>query len=310
MYSKRIVPLLLCTSLSLAFLVSCGKKGTDNTDTATQSGASTVAEEEVVVSLEERLHNAEIKTIHDNGGTFIATVSYPVLQFDTLDGAVEAYARDTVSDFALESGEVEQYIDSSSPEYDPDVEMSEDLTISPFTMDSSYQMFIANNRYITVLITCSENLEAEAPIISMSSFVYDTETEALLSINDLFKPNSDGLARLSLLSNEMLTELNPEVPADLITTGTEPIAENFDCFALGEGGIRIFFPSGQSGDLTDGVLVADIPYAELADILAIDIPSTALTNDDILIESVADSNNATASDILDENSSFTESTPS
>jgi hypothetical protein len=127
-------------------------------------------------------------------------------------------------------------------------------------------------------------------------FIY-TKTFSLkqkrwLSLSDLFKPSTNYLDRLagycyrdiktqlidrakeefkdSLSSasyKERLEDINNGYYNNSVTNGTQPTAENYECFTISPAGLTIYFNAYQVATFADGQFDVTIPFAELKDIL-------------------------------------------
>lgn len=93
---------------------------------------------------------------------------------------------------------------------------------------------------------------------------YDATTGKMLSLSDLFKPNSDYLGMISSLC---ITEL--QTRADMLfpeyaTSGAAPLAENYQVWAVTPQGLLVVFPEYQVAPYAAGAQTVMIPYEALA----------------------------------------------
>lgn len=300
-----------CGALCL-LLAACGSKNDNPTQTlASQSTSSaSLSEQPDEAPLTERLHNPEIKFIQDAGDKFTASIGYPQFGIDELDQTIASYVRQTVSDFAMEAEETEQAsvsLPDASEETDlaeneeasnaslnevtetdtasaSHANMDEIRSMNPFVLSGDNQVFLCNDRYVSVLITSSADLQGDQPFIRQSTFVYDTQDETMMTLDDVFKPDSDYQTLLQNTCVHILSSLNPHFDSEKLAEGTTPTDENYAHFALSDTHLSIFFDPGQVADESEGTNIVEIPYAHLRDILVVDVPAESLDGDPLSLE--------------------------
>lgn len=151
-----------------------------------------------------------------------------------------------------------------------------DFSLLPTEFSSSliveYEVKQATDQFVSVLYSISNFMAGAAhPNNYVNTVNYNVQTNKLLAINDLFKPDSDYLETLSTISNTELTEQYKKEGAgyedSFIADGVAPKKENFQFFLLGEKGITLVFPPYQVGPYAAGTRMVEIPFAEVSNIL-------------------------------------------
>ena len=102
------------------------------------------------------------------------------------------------------------------------------------------------------------------------SVIYDTDSGALLALEDLFTPETDILALLQPLVREMLdAQLGEMALSDFIEPGTDSL-DSFRTFTLGSEGVTFVFDPYAVAPYAAGTQQVLVPWTALAPALAED----------------------------------------
>lgn len=339
MKKNQALSIVGCGILCL-LLAACSPKNDDPLHVASQSQTAPASAEPTEAPLAERLQSPEIKFMQDAGEKFTASIGYPQFGIDELDQSISGYVRKAVSDFALEADETElAAVSLPDAAEDGNVEteteneaeagnasineaeqgdasgMNEVRAMNPFVLSGESQVLLCNDRYVSVLITSSADLQGNQPFIRQATFVYDTKGETMLTFADIFQSTSDYKPLIQTTCAQMLSLLYPHFDSEKIEAGTLLNEENYARFALSDTNLSIFFNPGQVADEEEGAIIVEIPYSHLRDVLAIDVPADSLLGDPLVLdvatnsEEDSDTNREEASDgedVLFEEEDFTE----
>lgn len=142
----------------------------------------------------------------------------------------------------------------------------------PSTVDVSYNVQSNNTIPNLVSIKLVESFfesGAAHPGHYIDTLNYNTSTGAEISLGDVF---SNGAAYLNRLSEYTRVELQKKIGDNenlypQITSGTEPVEENFATFIFADTGLLVVFQEYQVAAYAAGVQEILVPYSELKDIL-------------------------------------------
>lgn len=199
---------------------------------------------------------AEQKREYVGNDDYEIDLRYPVYQSKTLNAEIQKRLNASKEDF--------------SSSYDPDDPPPDDIfRFLKYTWRSTPY----KNRYVTVELNECIMHGGIHPYTTVYTICFDTKTNKQLEIGDIFKSKSNYLSRLSSESRKMLKNdariIDYTYSKEAMINGTDPDAENFNCFALTTKGLRIIFQQYQVAPYAAGVIDIVIPYSELSEILAV-----------------------------------------
>lgn len=135
----------------------------------------------------------------------------------------------------------------------------------------TYVPGLANSKIFSTQFQILENFPGMAhPNNYNEVFNYNLQNASLISLSNLFKPDSNYLLTLAEQARKDLTEQEKENPnaADFINEGTGPTADNFDLFLLDkEALVLIFNPATVAPDYF-GTMKVIIPYEQMRNLLS------------------------------------------
>lgn len=134
-------------------------------------------------------------------------------------------------------------------------------------LEAKYTAASLRSGVVSVLMTWQQFTPGQAhPSEGMASVNYDVRTRRILTLSDLFRPNSDYAARLSQLAIDSLMR-RKGANRDLILPGAGPSASNFKIFTLTDSALVLHFPTYQVGTRVDGPQEVTIPLNRLRTLL-------------------------------------------
>jgi len=136
----------------------------------------------------------------------------------------------------------------------------------PWNLDMKYEIKYQKHELISVSMFGSEFTGGAHGNPLYSTISYDFKKGENIELKDLFKPKSKYLEKIS---KYCIDDLSKRKHADKkwIRDGAKPEAKNYQCFALQDDGLLIFFPAYQVACYAAGVQKVMIPYKELKDII-------------------------------------------
>lgn len=105
-------------------------------------------------------------------------------------------------------------------------------------------------------------------------FNYDLDENKKMELSDLFLPNSNYLEILSNYSRQILSRRTTD--QNMMLSGTEPKAENFQNWNVKPNGLLITFDEAQVAPYVNGPQNVIIPYSALKKVLSPDSPLACL----------------------------------
>jgi len=132
-----------------------------------------------------------------------------------------------------------------------------------FKEKKQYKSFYKNERLISVIFSNYSYKGGVHGYEFTEPFNYDYILHKNLSLEDVFKKDTDYLGYLSSGSHEYLIKNGSAMEKDLVKNGTEPDKENFKLFSFGEKFITFYFPAYQVGCYAAGEYEVVMTYEEL-----------------------------------------------
>ncbi len=205
------------------------------------------------------------KTQQKKGAQWVFSYTYPEISApQSLMGA-----RGNVEDFNSQiqkdvHKEEKSFLDAQKknerPHGAPDIPDEHRVVCTPVGLTSHYCSFMF------------EHYETLSGMAHPSSW-YTTVTWAAdgqyLPVNDLFKPGTKGLERLSQESGKLLkARFGKGDSGELLESGWAPKAENFKYFCISPTGLHIYFNYYQLGARPLGAPAITIPWKALDDVIS------------------------------------------
>ena len=201
------------------------------------------------------------KTIQTEKENYILQLRYPQIVGSPLPPVAHDFNHLLQSFVDKETNQFRNEIMHTTPRKSPDV-MQNNLKI---------------NYVLAGFVSQSQQTEYISPRLEVDSFVhgmahprhqtqvfnYDLGHNKLLSLSDLFEPNSGYLDKISsYCSKELSTK---KLPPEMIKTGAGPSMGNYKNWNLTLSGLLITFDEGQVAPRYNGVQEVLIPYEVLKD---------------------------------------------
>ncbi len=128
-----------------------------------------------------------------------------------------------------------------------------------YTLDISHDEYHYQD-YLSIVFYVSSYTGGAHPNHSIFSLVYDISTDKIITMEDLVEEREELLSILSLESRKILSQNPKVVDSTMLMKGTLPSISNFSIFALGPGGIILFFPEYQVAPYSSGAFKVVVNY--------------------------------------------------
>lgn len=212
------------------------------------------------------------ETLTDNGQYYDATATYPAETPLKATAGAEADAAAVVALKTFAESQIASFKENSgvatlTPE---DIQMFGLNEGRKYTLDMDFEVS-QSPKTVSFVYTIFQDTMGAHPNTYYRTFTFNLKTGAEVHLDDLFTGNY--LERLSEISRKDLAEsiakdTEAEPDTDYIASGTLPIADSFQNFALKDNSFILIFPPYQVGPYVLGVRTVEIPLSEIQDILS------------------------------------------
>lgn len=185
------------------------------------------------------------------------------LEYPRFSGAPEPAADDL-------NQQVNELVTRQRTEFDEMVKTPTpvEFQTGPHGLNMRYEVRYNDGKYVSIYFQISlYNSGAAHPLPYSETLTYDVGNQRVLQLGDLFQPGSD---YLTVLSEKSIASLHSQD----ITGGEEgaaPVENNYRNWNLSPDGLLITFDPYQVAAYARGYVPILIPWAELGDILTLDI---------------------------------------
>jgi len=139
----------------------------------------------------------------------------------------------------------------------------------PWILSLEYREEFKSQFYLSLLFEGDRFCSEAHPFPQLSTQTYELSTGRELTLNQLFKPNSQFLQVISAYCIGYLKKHND--PKHMwIDTGAAPKAGNYRYFTLTQEGLKIIFPKAQVAPYVNGEIEVIVPYHNIKNLLKID----------------------------------------
>ncbi|HEX8591265.1 MAG TPA: RsiV family protein [Candidatus Paceibacterota bacterium] len=143
-----------------------------------------------------------------------------------------------------------------------------------YALDIDYSLY-ESPKTISYVYIIYENTLGAHPNAYYRTFTFDRATGENIHLDELFAPGTSYLERLSARARAELpaimakrAETTPDqIDAEYINSGTQPMGDSFNNFAIDGTTLRLIFPPYQVGPYAYGTIEAPIPLSDLSSIL-------------------------------------------
>ncbi|USK84748.1 polysaccharide deacetylase family protein [Peribacillus asahii] len=183
---------------------------------------------QAVKSMDNKYSDVEMKMLLKDSTYGGYSVSYPFFEMNIIDETLKNYVTERISQYEKElSGK-----NSSQKE-------TSELSIT-------YDIVHYSKQTVTIVFEEYKQIDKRDGYIDLQTFNFDIPLQKSLSLEDVFKENSDYLSILSTISYAQLKK-NQDIAASMHTLkdGTKPIKENFRHFSILEDTIVLYFRPNQ-----------------------------------------------------------------
>lgn len=142
-----------------------------------------------------------------------------------------------------------------------------------YSLNTDYEVAQTTNSIVSILLKIYSFTGGAHGQNYNLTFNYDVLSNKQLSLQDLFKPDSNYLQTLSdisikdLLSQSQPNPYYPDYAKDTIQQGAFPKADNFKLFTLERDGLVLIFDPYQVASYAEGTKKVKIPYHKFLHIL-------------------------------------------
>ena len=150
-----------------------------------------------------------------------------------------------------------------------DAELNRQMTVDfgqPFTFENQWRVTMNTSDCASILLTAYQFTGGANGVDSMASFTWNKLTNKAMSITDFLylvlpEPSLESLAQVCRqeLSASLGADNDPSI-LDMIDSGTEPVAKNYDIFTISDKGLTIYFEKYQVAPGSAGSQAVLIPY--------------------------------------------------
>ncbi len=134
-----------------------------------------------------------------------------------------------------------------------------------FELTWSFEVKFSGRRFVSVLQSRYAFTGGAHGLGTTQSIVVDTERGAVVELEQLFRPGSAYLERLSRRARPRLEKL-------VWDKGIAPEAENFATWLITKQGLFLYFQVYQIAPYVSGPSLVTIPWSELQDLLVLPVP--------------------------------------
>lgn len=136
----------------------------------------------------------------------------------------------------------------------------------PFTFENQWRVTMNTSDCASILLTAYQFTGGANGVDSMASFTWNKLTNKAMSITDFLylvlpEPSLESLAQVCRqeLSASLGADNDPSI-LDMIDSGTEPVAKNYDIFTISDKGLTVYFEKYQVAPGSAGSQAVLIPY--------------------------------------------------
>jgi hypothetical protein len=138
-------------------------------------------------------------------------------------------------------------------------------------LDINYKIYDIDENHISILFSQYVYFYSSAhPNTYFRSLNYSLKTGKILSLADLFKPNSDFLNKFSHLCFDQLKitlpKGDPQYTFEMLENGLKPSSDNFNIWNFTDKGILFSFPPYQVASYAEGPQRCLIPYVKVKEL--------------------------------------------
>jgi len=139
-----------------------------------------------------------------------------------------------------------------------------DIPPGAYSFIATWQLTQINDRYVSFIVRYDMYTGGANENQELQTFNYDMAAHKVMSLGDLFPKRADYLKALADIARSQLNESlygssNGNAPADMITAGTEPTADNFANFTFTDYIVTIYFPKYAVAPGSFGEQHVDVP---------------------------------------------------
>ncbi len=165
---------------------------------------------------------------------------------------------------------------SSETEDEPEESTGQSEETQTSTLDIGYQIRFATNDLVSVEFHNGQYSRGAAHGSSYTAVLnYDVKNGRKIALADLFNPKSNYLSVLSAYSRKDLKDRlkrDDMLDEDMVKSGTEPRADNYEAWTITRKGLYITFDPYQVAAYAAGPQNVLVPYSALKDLIKPDGP--------------------------------------
>jgi hypothetical protein len=133
-----------------------------------------------------------------------------------------------------------------------------------------YQIFRYDENLVSVNFGLSDYTGGAHGNLVYESFVFDKQTEQVLSLDDVFAEGA--LEEIApVVQDRLIEDMGEMADASWIEDGTAPEPANYRNFVLGAEGVTFFFPPYQVAAYAAGPQSVTLSYDEILNLLAVEL---------------------------------------
>lgn len=145
-------------------------------------------------------------------------------------------------------------------------DMSKDAEVKDCTLEVSLSKQSSTPRYRSLVLISSQDLHGAHPGYITDIVNYDSKSDKIVKLSDLFLPGTPYLKKLSAYCSRQLKARGLTQDA-MFSPGVAPKPDNYKLFYLKPGKLVIYFDVYQVASYADGPQEVAVPLSELAGML-------------------------------------------
>lgn len=185
-----------------------------------------------------------------------------------LNNDIEAFLQAEIDEFTTQAREYSQL---SGPQNTPELE-----SLPPSTFHGDHEVLFLSPQLVSVRFTITTYMSGAAhPFNYTKGFNYNVAKKQQVTLDDVFKPNSSYIERLSerAISTLLIARANQQgntvdqQQEEWIREGASPKKENFTNWAFSDNLLIIYFNPYQVAPYAAGIIEAPVPWEDVQGLL-------------------------------------------
>lgn len=206
--------------------------------------------------------------------SYVIGATYPQIKGSTLSSAAQSFNQAVAQLTQQQIEQFKKYVIADQPHMKT---LPPEIRKNSLNIGYELNIMKVNNQMLASLRLAIEGYQAGRahPYHKYDVLNFNLMTGKLITLDELFKPNSKYLTFISNFCRQKLGEKLQD--KWMLNDGTKPIGKNFKIWNLDANGLRFTFEEYQVAPYVEGSQEVVIPFVELKDLLAPTAPFFACT---------------------------------